>query len=136
MLLTDHDGLLAEFSKELDYFVFTRDHLQPVMTQLVRALERALAIPADAIAVGETLHLRAEYVERLGAVKPLLEEWARIGGSAAELWDAETALSPAQMARFQALLARETALAPGRATFDSLQDHLRRQLVRFAALDA
>ena len=130
--MTRHiDQLLANFSRELDYFVFTRDHLQPVMAQLVRAVERSLADPADAVARGETVHLRLRYVERFAGVQPLLEEWVRIQGSVEALWEAEGTMSPAHLARFQALLSRDATIAQGRNAFDSLQDHLRRQLLRF-----
>ena len=131
MLLIDIDQLLAEFSKELDCFVFTRDHLQPVMTELVRAVDRALADSGDAIAVGETRHLRARFADRLSGVQPLLEEWARIRGSLDLLAELESTMSPQQGARFHSLLSRDATIAPGRDAFDSLQDHLRRQLLRF-----
>ena len=132
----DIDHLLANFSKELDYFVFTRDHLQPVMTALVRAVERSLANAGDAIAHGETIHLRLEYAERFAGVQPLLEEWVQIQGSSDALWLVEATMSPPQMARFQALLSRDATIAGGRESFDSLQDHLRRQLLRFEELKA
>ena len=57
-MIHDIDQMLANFAKELDYFVFTRDHLQPLMAQLVLAVERSLADATDAIALGETIHLR------------------------------------------------------------------------------
>ncbi len=127
----DIDHLLAAFSKELDYFVFTRDHLQPVMTQLVRAVERSLSNASDVTAHGETVHLRLDYAERFAGIQPLLEEWVRIQGSSDALWLVEATMAPPQMARFQALLSRDATIAGSRETFDSLQDHLRRQLLRF-----
>ena len=123
----DIDELLANFAKELDYFVFTRDHLAPVM----RAIERYIADRTDLVARGEGRHLRGTYVEKLGGVQPLLEEWVRIRGSGDRLWDAEHAMSAAQYQRFQALLSREAVISQGRENFDSLQDHLRRRLLLF-----
>ena len=130
--MTDEiDELLANFAKELDYFVFTRDHLAPVMRELLRAIERCIADRTDMVARGEGRHLRGTYVEKLGGVQPLLEEWVRIRGSGDRLWDAEHAMSAAQYKRFQALLSREAAISQGRENFDSLQDHLRRRLLLF-----
>lgn len=127
----DIDQLLANFAKELDYFVFTRDHLQPLMVQLARAVERSLADATDAIALGETIHLRLQYAERFAGVQPLLEEWVRIQGSVDALREAEEVMLAPQTARFRGLLSREATMAQGRDNFDSLQDHLRRQLLRF-----
>lgn len=127
----DIDQLLADFAKELDYFVFTRDHLRPVMRQLLAAVERFIADTADLVARGEAQHLRGAYVEKLGGVQPLLEEWARIRGAGERLSEAEHAMSAGQCARFQTLLAREALISDGRENFDSLQDHLRRRLILF-----
>ena len=128
------DQLLANFAKELDYFVFARDHLRPVMEQLLAAVERVIANAADGVARGEASHLRAAYFEKFVAVQPLLEEWLLIRGSAELLREAEDALSPRQQQHFEALLAREASISSGRENFDSLQDHLRRRLLRFEEL--
>lgn len=126
--MTDEiDELLPNFAKELDYFVFTRDHLAPVM----RAIERCIADRTDLVARGEGRHLRGTYVEKLGGVQPLLEEWVRILGSGDRLWETEHAMSVAQYQRFQALLSREAVISQGRENFDSLQDHLRWRLLLF-----
>ena len=127
----DIDQLLADFAKELDYFVFTRDHLRPVMQQLLAAVERSIANTADLVARGEARHLQGAYIEKLGGVQPLLEEWVRIRGAGERLSGAEHALSAGQYERFQTLLAREALISDGRENFDSLQDHLRRRLVLF-----
>ena len=124
----DIDVLLDNFARELDYFVFTRDHLEPVMRDLLEKAE-AYFTSHDAAALASARERRSEYVKRMDGLGPLLEKWISIRGSGERLWEAEHAMSQAQFERFQSLLDREAQVSFGRGQFDQLQDTLRRRLL-------
>lgn len=124
----DIDTLLDNFTRELDYFVFTRDHLEPVMRELLRRADAYFA-SRDAAALAIAREMRSEYVRRMDGIGPLLEKWVSIRGSGERLWEAEHGMSQAQFERFQSLLDREAQVSLGRDQFDQLQDTLRRRLL-------
>lgn len=122
------DILLDNFTRELDYFVFTRDHLEPVMQSLLDAAESYFG-SRDQTALAVAREWRVAYVERMEGLGPLLEKWVAIRGSGERLWEAEHAMSTAQFDRFQSLLDREAQVSIGRDLFDQLQETLRRRLL-------
>ena len=130
------DQLLTNFSRELDYFVYTRDKLEPVMDSLLGAVERYLADREDMVALTEARVLRTEYVSEMQGMSALLEDWVRIRGSGERLWEAEPMMSQVQFDRFEGLNLREQQVAQGRAVFDALQERMRRMLLLFEEMTA
>jgi hypothetical protein len=125
------DTLLANFTRELDYFVLARDRLQPVMEPLLSALERVVTNAADGVALIEAHHMRVTYLEHLTEVRPLLEEWLHVRGTGERLREVASSLSPAQSQRLQSLLTRDATISPGRLTFETLQRTLHERLASF-----
>lgn len=128
LMAEDIDGLLSNFNRELDYFVLARDQLQPVMEQLLSALERVVANAADGVALIEAQHLRIIYMEHLGGVRPILEEWLRVRDTGERLREAVSSMSPVQTQRFQSLLTRDSDINAGRTAFETLQRTLHEHL--------
>ena len=124
----DVDSLLANFSRELDYFVLARDQLQPVMEQLSAALGRVIADAADGVALIEVHHLRITYMEHLSGVRPMLEEWLRVRGTGERLRESASSVSPVQAHRFQSLLTRDATINASRTAFETLQRTLHERL--------
>ncbi len=124
----DINILLDHFARELDYFVFTRDHLEPVMRELLEKAETYFA-SRDAADFAAAREMRTEYVNRMEGIGPLLTEWVAIRGAGERLWEAEHAMSTEQFERFQSLLDREGQVSAGREQFDLLQERLRQRLL-------
>jgi hypothetical protein len=124
------DSLLARFEQEIAWFIETRDALLPLLEALDAALRAHFASPSAAT-TREARSARARYVDALARFEPLLREWVAIRGAGDLLWEAEPAMSDAQAARFDALVARELAAAWDRERFDMLLDAVRRGLLVF-----
>jgi hypothetical protein len=129
-MVDDIDLLLARFEQEIAWFIDTRDRLLPVLEMLDAALAAHVAVPSPGSAAAARA-AREAYVRAIAGIEPTLREWVAISGSSDLLWEAEPAMSDAQAARFEALLARELAASWDRDRFDLLLDSVRRGLLVF-----
>ncbi|MCC7088012.1 MAG: hypothetical protein IT295_02585 [Dehalococcoidia bacterium] len=125
------DGILARYEQELLYFEYTKDELEPLMEDLLGALDAYFSNRDDPQVLEGAKTLRLQYVMRLAELRPLVEAWVSIRGSNDLAWEAEAAMDDAQAARLQALATREAALGAGRGRFDELQDRTRSLLLVF-----
>ncbi len=124
------DELLDAYQREVDYFVHTRDVVQPLLERLATGLD-AFAAANTSDSCIEVRDARSAYVEALGALRPMVDEWLRIRGSGEQLWGATSFMSDEQYARFEALCAREMAEGQGRGRFDQLSEKVKRELLLF-----
>ena len=129
-MVDDIDLLLARFEQEIAWFIETRDRLLPALETLDAALAAHVAVPSPGSAAAVRA-ARVVYVRAIAGIEPTLREWVAISGSSDLLWEAEPAMSDAQAARFEALLARELAASWDRERFDVLLDAVRRGLLVF-----
>ena len=129
--MNEIDGILARYEQELLYFEYTKDELEPLMEDLLGALDAYFCNQDDLQVLEGARTLRTQYVLRLAELRPQVEHWVSIRGSNDLAWEAEAAMDGAQAARLQALAAREAALGAGRDRFDELQDRIRSQLLVF-----
>ena len=129
--MNEIDGILARYEQELLYFEYTKDELEPLMEDLLGALDAYFASRDDPQVLEGARTLRTQYVTRLAELRPLVEHWASIRGSNDLAWEAEAAMNDTQAARLQALARREAALGAGRDRFDELQDRIRSLLLVF-----
>lgn len=125
------DGILARYEQELLYFEYTKDELEPLMEDVLGALDAYFGNREDPQVLEGARTLRTQYVTRLAELRPLVEHWASIRGSNDLAWEAEAAMNDTQAARLQALARREAALGAGRDRFDELQDRIRSLLLVF-----
>lgn len=124
------EALLEAYGREVDYFVRTRDIIEPLLERVAAGLD-AFAAAGTADVCTEVRAARAEYVAALAALRPLVDEWLRIRGSGEHLWGATPFMTEQQHARFEEIGARELAANAGRQHFDRLSEKVKRELLLF-----
>ncbi len=123
--------LLAQYAREIDCYMRVRDATRPVALRLIAALDQYLRHRDDAELLNQARALRQLYRERQERVRSYAEGWETARGASQALWSMVSAMSLLETREFDALVARDRALAEERAEFEALTVRLRGLLLLF-----
>ena len=137
MDMTGHvDELLEALECEQECLAELRRDLQPAMTRLLVALGVFLASGRGVGARAEVDYWRGEVERRKAGAASLLRRWEAARGSEEACWAALSAMTPAQIRRFDDLASAARVTAEGDAEFARLRERTGRLLLLFEGVTA